>query len=151
MNDDDLKKLWQQQPLRKPDVSPEQLVSAMHKQTRQLRRTLLVRDVRELVACALVIIVFGIFYFTVYVTPVSRVGDLIVIGSTIFIAWKIIHTRRTTPPAPPGATVVESLQANLVLRHLAGLLNHQNVERNRPAGEPDAIAPNRRKTGSRWR
>ncbi len=113
MNDDDLKKLWQQQPLRKPDVSPEQLVSAMHKQTRQLRRTLLARDVRELVACALVIIVFGIFYFTVYVTPVSRVGDLIVIGSTIFIAWKIIHTRRMTPPAPPGATVVESLQAEL--------------------------------------
>jgi Protein of unknown function (DUF3887) len=113
MNDDELKKLWQQQPLRNPDVSPEQLVSAMQKQTTQLRRILDARDIRELVACAFVIIIFGIFYFTVYRTPVSRLGDLIVIGSSVFIAWKLVHTRRRTPPAPPGATVVESLQAEL--------------------------------------
>lgn len=113
MNDDELKQLWQRQPLRAPDVSPEELISAMQKQTSQLRRTLVARDLREVVACALVVVIFGIFYFTVYVTPVSRVGDLIVIGGAIFIAWKLIHTRRTTPPAPPGATVVESLRAEL--------------------------------------
>ena len=113
MNDDELKKLWQRQPLRKPDVSPEQLISAMQKQTSQLRRTLDARDLRELAACAFVIIIFGIFYFTVYRTPVSRLGDLIVIGSSVFIAWKLVHTRRLTPPAPPGATVIESLQAEL--------------------------------------
>lgn len=117
MNDDELKQLWQRQPLRAPDVSPEQLMSAMQRQTTQLRRTLIARDLRELVACALVIIIFGIFYFTVYVTPVSRVGDLIVIGGAIFIAWKLVHTRRTTPPAPPGATVVESLRAELNAVH----------------------------------
>ncbi|MEY4918200.1 MAG: hypothetical protein RL616_2113, partial [Verrucomicrobiota bacterium] len=113
MNDDELKKLWQRQPLRKPDVSPEQLASAMQMQTSQLRRIVGARDIRELVACALVVIIFEIFYFTVYLTPVSRLGDLIVIGSTIFVAWKIIYTRRKTPPAPPGATVLESLQAEL--------------------------------------
>ena len=113
MNDDELKKLWQQQPLRKSEVSPTQLISAMHKQTGQLRRTLNARDLRELAAGAFVIIVFGIFYFTVYRTAVSRLGDLIVIGGAIFIAWKLVHTRRLTPPAPPGATVVESLQAEL--------------------------------------
>ena len=113
MNDDELKKLWQQQPLRKPDVSPEQLVSAMQTQTSQLRRILDARDVRELVACAFVVIVFGVFYFTVYRTPISRLGDLIVIGSSIFVAWKLVYTRRKTPPAPPLATLVESLQAEL--------------------------------------
>jgi CubicO group peptidase (beta-lactamase class C family) len=113
MNDDELKRLWQQQPLRKPDMSPEQLISAMHKQTSQLRRILDARDLRELVACALVAIIFGIFYFTVYRTPVSRLGALIVIGGAIFVAWKLVHTRRKTSPAPPGATVVKSLQAEL--------------------------------------
>ena len=43
----------------------------------------------------------------------SRLGDLIVIGSSIFIAWKLVHARRSHPPAPPGATVVESLRAEL--------------------------------------
>ena len=114
MNEDDLKKLWQQQPIRKPDISVEQLVSAMQKQTTQMRSTLDSRDVRELCACAFVVVIFGIFCFMPYTVPISRVGDLIVIGSAIFIAWKIIHTRRMTPPAPPGATVVESLRAELI-------------------------------------
>src|SRR5438045_5686164 len=113
MNDDELKKLWQQQPLRNPDPSAAQLVSAIQKKTSLLRRCLDARDIRELVACAVVIIVFGCFYFTVYREPISRLGDLIIIGSLFFIAWKLVHTRRTTPPARPGATVVEFLQAEL--------------------------------------
>src|SRR5258708_28786467 len=85
----------------------------MQNKTTQLRRDLLTRDTRELWACAFVIIIFGVFYFTVYRTPISRLGDLIVIGGAIFIAWKLVHARRTTPPAPPGATIVEALRAEL--------------------------------------
>src|SRR5207248_1642662 len=85
----------------------------MQSKTTLLRRCLDARDIRELVACAVVIIIFGAFYFTSYRAPISRLGDLIVIGGSIFIAWKLVHTRRTTPPAPPGATIVESLRAEL--------------------------------------
>lgn len=113
MNDDELKNLWRQQSLRMPDISEAQVISAMQKQASQLRRRLDARDLRELVACGIVIIIFGIFYFTVYREPIPRLGDLIVIGSTIFIGWKLVHTRRSTPPAPPGATTVESLRAEL--------------------------------------
>jgi len=113
MNDDELKQLWQQQPLRNPILSPAQLISAMQKQTTLFRRVLDARDIRELVACAFVIVVFGFFYFTVYNTPVSRFGDLIVIAGSIFIAFKLVYTRRTNPPAIPGATIVESLRAEL--------------------------------------
>ena len=66
MNDDELKKLWQLQPLREPDASAAQLVSAMQNKMTGLRRILAARDVRELVACAVLIIIFGVFYFTVY-------------------------------------------------------------------------------------
>lgn len=113
MNDDELKNLWQHQPLRNPNVSEAQLISAMQTKTTQLRRDLRARDLRELVACAVVVIIFGFFFFTVYRTPISRFGDLLVIGGAIFIAWKLVHTRRITPPAPPGATIVESLKAEL--------------------------------------
>lgn len=114
MNDDELKNLWRQQSLRMPDISEAQVISAMQKQASQLRRRLDARDVRELVACGVVIIIFGIFYFTVYREPIPRVGDLIIIGSTIFIGWKLVHTRRSTPPAPPGSATVESLRAELL-------------------------------------
>jgi len=113
VNDDELKKLWQQQPLREPAPSTERLISAMQSKASLLRRHLHARDLRELLACAVVFIVFGCFYFTVYCNPISRVGVWIIFGSTILIARKIVRTRRTTPPAPPGATIVESLQAEL--------------------------------------
>src|SRR5271156_1670929 len=101
MNDDELKTLWQQQPLREPDPSAAQLISAMQNKTTLLRRCLDARDLRELVACAFVIIIFGCFAFFLHAhQPISRLGDWIVIGSTIFIGWKLIHTRRATPAAP---------------------------------------------------
>jgi hypothetical protein len=112
MNDEELKKLWQEQPLRNADASAAQLISAMENKTTQLRRCLDARDLRELLACALVIIIFGIFFFRER-TPIVRLGWLIIIGSSVFIAWKLVQTRRTTPPAPPGATIVESLRAEL--------------------------------------
>ena len=112
MNDDELKQLWQQQSLRQPQLSSAQLIAAMQKQTAQLRRILDSRDIRELVACAVVVIIFAVYFFTAR-EPLSRLGNLIVIASTFFIAWKLVRTRRSTPPAPPGASVVESLRAEL--------------------------------------
>src|SRR5207247_4420883 len=74
----------------------------------------LLLDIVELVACAVVIIIFGFFAFRLHAhQPISRLGDWIVIGSTIFVGWKLVHTRRATPSAPPGATTVESLRAEL--------------------------------------
>src|ERR1051325_8838712 len=113
MNDDELKKIWRQQLLREPDMSAEQCVSAMQSKTSRLRHCLDARDLRELVGCAVIIVIFGVFYFTAYRTPISRFGDLIVIGSTIFIAWRLVHVRRSTPPAPPDATMVEALRADM--------------------------------------
>jgi hypothetical protein len=112
MNDDVLKKLWQQQPLRAPALSAAQVMPAMQNKTAQLRRTLLARDVRELSACVVVGVIFGIYFFTVR-APMSRLGALITVAGAIFIAWKILHARRATPAAKADATVVESLRAEL--------------------------------------
>lgn len=112
MNDDELRKLWQQQPLNTPNTSPAQLISAAQNKMSRFRRCLNARDFRELLASAIVIIIFG-FYFFNERTPIVRLGWLIVIGGSIFAAWMLVHARRTTPPAPPGATIVESLRAEL--------------------------------------
>ncbi len=112
MNDDELKNLWQQQPLRNPDVSAAQVISALQSKSNQLRRGLRARDLRELVACALGIIIFGYFLLKER-APMARLGHLIVIGSSIFMAWKLVHARRANPPAAAGATIVESLRAEL--------------------------------------
>jgi hypothetical protein len=113
MNDDELKKLWQQQPLRDPAMSPAQVFSAMQNKTTQLRRTLVARDLVEVSACALAMVVFGCFFFRDARWPIARLGDLIVIAGSIFVAIKLLYARRTTPSAPAGATIVESLRAEL--------------------------------------
>jgi len=112
MNDDELKRLWQEQPLSEPAVSAAQLVSAMQNKMTGFRRLLDARDLRELLGCVLVILIFGYYAFNER-TPVVRVGWLIVIAGSLYSAWKLAHARRITRPAPPGATVVESLRAEL--------------------------------------
>jgi hypothetical protein len=112
MNDQELKNLWQQQPVAAPVVTAPQLVSAMQNNMSKLRRNLLARDARELFACVFVFILFAIFS-TNAESFLSRVGDLIVVASSVFVGWKIIHARRTTPPAKPDATTIDSLRAEL--------------------------------------
>src|SRR5205823_14686255 len=85
MNDDELKQLWQQQPLRDPAPSPAQVISAMQNKTTQLRRTLLARDVRELLACVIVGVIFGSYFF-INRAPIARLGALITVAGSIFIA-----------------------------------------------------------------
>jgi len=105
MNDEELKKLWQEQPLREPKVSAGQVISAMQNKMSGFRRALKARDMRELLACAVVVIVFGLYAFYER-TPIVRVGWLIVVASMFFIAWKLVHARRSTPPAPADATII---------------------------------------------
>ncbi|MDB6032293.1 MAG: hypothetical protein JWM16_2631 [Verrucomicrobiales bacterium] len=113
MNEDELKKLWQQQPLRDPAISPAQVLPAMQNIMTQLRRTLLGRDIVEVVACVLAMITFGYFFFRDARWPISRLGDLIVIGGSILIAFRLVYARWTTRSTPVGATIVESLRAEL--------------------------------------
>jgi hypothetical protein len=112
MNDEELKQLWREQPLREPAPSAAQLISAMQTRTTLLRRCLDARDFRELVACAVVIVIFGYYFYTEH-APLVRLGWLIVIASSMFVAWKLVHSRRKTPPAPPAASTIASLQAEL--------------------------------------
>lgn len=112
MNDQELKNLWQQQPVSTPTVSAPQLVSAMQNKMSDLRRKLLARDARELFGCVVILVIFGLFFFNTQ-APVSRLGDLIVMASAVFIGWRIIHARRSTPSAKPDATTVETLRAEL--------------------------------------
>jgi hypothetical protein len=113
MNDDELKQLWHEQPLRIPPApSPSQLIAAMQSKTTQLRRTLFGRDLRELAACVFVAVIFGSFSLQ-QSAPSSRVGALITVAASIFVAAKILYARRKTPAPPADATVVESLRAEL--------------------------------------
>jgi hypothetical protein len=84
----------------------------MKTKTTGLRLTLWARDLRELVACVLVAAVFGFYYFK-FPETVARLGSLITVAAAIFVAWRLLRARRKTPPAPPGATLIESLRAEL--------------------------------------
>jgi len=112
MNDDELKKLWQGQPLLEPHISEPQLIAAMQNKMSHFRRQLRARDIRELAACAIILVIFGYFFYHEE-APIVRLGWLIVIASSVFIGGVLVHARRTTPPAAPGATLVESLGAEL--------------------------------------
>lgn len=110
MNDQELKDLWRRQKLEAASpVDPRTQIEAMRKKMSQLRRALHARNFRELAVCALVIIIFSV-YFVIIPYPVTRIGDLIVIGGALFIAWKLLECRKRAPRPDAGAPVAHWLK-----------------------------------------
>jgi hypothetical protein len=112
MSDEELRRLWQKQPMREPAMALPDVISVMKTKTSGLRLTLWARDLRELVVCVIVAAVFGFYYFK-FPEPLARLGSLITVAGVIFVAWRLLYVRHKTPPAMPDASLVESLRAEL--------------------------------------
>jgi hypothetical protein len=113
MNDAELKGLWRQQEIVPPlKVSDTELVERMKKKMRKFDRTLFWRDGRELTAC---VIVFGaFFYFSLrHPSTLSLVGCVVIMLSSLFIAWKLIAARRAHPPVSETASTSDFVRAEL--------------------------------------
>ncbi len=98
MNDQELKQLWQQQVLAPPAKVPdEQLVQAMKQKMAQFGRTIFWRDVREVAACLLLIVLFLPDYFK-STSWLSKAGCLVVVVSAIFIGFRLVYSKRRDDP-----------------------------------------------------
>ena len=104
MNEQELKDLWRKQKELVPPVDPHAEIEAMRDKMSQLRRRLNARDFRELAASAVLIIAFGVCFFVIPY-PLTRIADLIIIGSALFISWKLLECRRRAACPDAGAPV----------------------------------------------
>ncbi|HEX3718959.1 MAG TPA: hypothetical protein VH595_13400 [Verrucomicrobiae bacterium] len=87
MNDDELKKLWREQPLVLPaELTGTVQLAALRKRMKRFDRNIWWRDLREVAACVVIVIWFGSDYFK-YPQAVTR--------------------------AVPGASVMDSLRVEL--------------------------------------
>src|SRR5688572_2502841 len=123
MNDQELKDLWRKQRTEPaPPVDALAQIEAMRKKMSELHATLNARNVGELAACGFVIVVFSVYFF-IFPYPVARIGDLIIIGGSLFASWKFIETRRRAPRPDAAAPMVHWLkQERERVHHEAELL-----------------------------
>ena len=113
MNDDELKRLWREQPLALPaELSGTAPLAELRKRMKRFDRTIWWRDLREVAACLVVIAVFGI-YFIWIPTALARVGCVLTILSAIFIAWRLLGSKRQAGRETPGASIMDSLRVEL--------------------------------------
>ena len=113
MHDDALKELWRAQRIEPapPLPDPAQL-AAMKARLESLDRTVFWRDVRENIAALFVAVVFGVYLF-IFPSVLARIGSSIVILSSLFVMAYPIWRKRRVAKAPPDASLMESLQAEL--------------------------------------
>src|SRR5688572_18470270 len=110
MNDQELKDLWRTQKTEAaPPVDARAQIDAMRDKMSKLHGTLRARDFRELAACAFVILVFAVYFF-IFPYPVTRIGDLIVIGGALLASWKFMECRRRAPRPDAGAPMAQWLK-----------------------------------------
>jgi hypothetical protein len=103
MNDDELKKIWREREFTPPlNIPDTELVARMKQKMRKFDQTILWRDVRELIACA---VAFVAFVPLLLISPSSLAGAgcIVVLLSCVWIAAKLFISRRKH--ASPAETV----------------------------------------------
>ncbi len=114
MHDDALKQLWKGQHFEALATLPDAAqIAAMKKRMKGFDKTIQWRDYREVAACLFIIVYFGRYLIVGKNTVLMEAGELVLVASGVFIAWKLIWSKRRLPKAEPNAPVFEAMKVEL--------------------------------------
>lgn len=114
MHDDALKQLWKGQPLEDRPALPDQaILAALGKRMKRFDRTILWRDFREVAACLFIVVFFGWELIAMKSSRLTQIGSVVLIVSSVFIAWKLIQSKRRLPKAEPNGPIFEVVKIEL--------------------------------------
>ncbi len=113
MNDDALKKLWQEQPLDPGQAIPtmEQLTAMKQKMTR-FDRVINRRDLGELIAALFGGGYFSFVFFQIH-SLTARVGCVVIVLGMVLIMWRLLWNSRRQVKMEPNASVMDALKIEL--------------------------------------
>ncbi|MDR3402019.1 MAG: serine hydrolase [Chthoniobacter sp.] len=114
MHDDALKQLWQGQHFEaRPALPDDAQIAALKKRMNCFDKTIQWRDYREVAACLFIIVYFGWVLFFQNNSVLTQAGCVVLIASAIFIAWKLVGSKRRLPKAEPNAPVFAAVRVEL--------------------------------------
>lgn len=94
MNENELKRLWQQQPLPAKDVKrSDELVQSAKTKMREFHRNIFWRDVREVAACVFVALAFLPDLFRSS-SMLTKAGCVVLVISAIYIGCRLVFSKR---------------------------------------------------------
>ena len=114
MNDEALKKLWQEQSFRSlPALPDEAHITAMKTRMKRFDKTISWRDYGEVAACIFIIVFFGWNLTFRGHSLLTQAGCVVLIASAIFIIWKLIASKLRLPKAEPNAPIFDAVKVEL--------------------------------------
>jgi hypothetical protein len=113
MNDDALKKLWQEQPFGLAPVLPDaEQIALMKRKMKGFDKKIFRRDFVEVAAGLLIVVWFGKELFKA-ASLEELIGCSLLILSSIFIDCKLILSKRRVPVTDPSAPVEEAIKTEI--------------------------------------
>lgn len=111
MNDDDLKQLWKDQSMTTAAFSLDELKA----EAKRMHRRIAFRNATEYAVCVVVICGFA-FHVYKFPFPLMRVGSVLTIIATLFVAWQMKRraSNQALPSAPGGQSWLEFQRSQLV-------------------------------------
>jgi len=114
MNEDALKKLWREQNFRSSPALPDEAqIALMKTRMKGFDKTISWRDYGEVAACIFIIVFFGWNLIFRNNSVLTQAGCIVLIASAVFIAWKLIGSKRRLPKAEPDAPVFDAAKVEL--------------------------------------
>lgn len=114
MNDDALKQMWQGQRFETLPALPDAAqIAAMKTRMKDFDQTISGRDYVEVAACIFIVGWFGWDLLFRNNSTLTQAGCVVLIVSAVFIAWKLIGSKRRIPKAKPSAPIFEAVKVEL--------------------------------------
>jgi CubicO group peptidase (beta-lactamase class C family) len=113
MNDDALKRLWQQKTFPVPSSLPDaEQIALMERKMKRFDKTIFRRDLLEVAACVLIVFWFGRELFKTQ-SRETALGCLVLICSGIFIACKLVISKRRMPRIDPSDSLEKATESEI--------------------------------------
>lgn len=111
---DELKQIWKQQKIeRDMEYSQSELLMLINNKMISFEKDIRSRDRLEIIACALVVLIFGIWFFTAS-SLWTRIGCAIIVAGCFFIVYKLKKAQpKADDPVRYDHSIAEHLQYEL--------------------------------------
>jgi len=109
MNDNELKKIWQDTPhTENVQFNNQQILNDMNTSIQKLDRSIKWRNVREIAAAIFVIVFFAVQFFR-FENDLAKLGAALVVPAALFVIYKLLEVRRSQKSVDVSTNIKEQL------------------------------------------
>lgn len=124
MEESTLKQLWLNVAQQKIEINTNKLIESINPKISTMEKQIKNRDRREIIICALMILIFGWWFFTIP-QALGKIGAAIIIATCVMVIFRLIYASKINVPQDSASEINHHLRVSL--QHVRKQINLYNT------------------------